>query len=329
MKKIRAHVAYVVILVIVAMIVCPANLWAQRSDGITRQRYEDPRGLGRYTLTGETAPLSIFTLPAYNPRDPEFFDGWGRMTAEELGLEGAEFWNEFGRSARKGKLHGKAVIRFPNGFQWDEAYLEGCLKNGKVYYNRIKLVRKPTIERPRIVKELCVNIPLAIEDVPSDWRITTRQDGRKECHYPVPEPQIIEIPGEPPPPIDNTCRPGASTRILDVHNKKGFNPAEVIRQQLDAKTADRILALMSIPDTTAKVTSLVVYTNGCDIGVWAHSVIKKGLGWWKWVIPIAIAAAFLAGYYIRGGCKHCGKIEPVKATPPTTGSPTPVRPRRF
>ncbi len=319
LKSLRPFVAYIIILSITFVIVCnPLVTPAQ-----TRLR-PDPRGLNRYTLTGETAPLSIFTIPAYNPRDPEFFEGWGRMTAEDLGLEGAEFWNEFGRSARKGILEGRAIIRFPNGFQWDEAYLEGCLKSGKTYFNRIKLVRKPTVKPPPIVKELCVNIPLALEDVPTDWTKTRRPDGKTECNYPVPEP--IEVPG-PTVTVDNTCKPGASTRILDHHDKKGFNPAEIIRQKLDAKFQERILSLMVIPETTSKVTSLIIYSNGCDYAVWAESVVKKGLGWWKWVIPIAIAGAFLLGYYLRPKCNNCGtRITPIKSTP-TSGSPVPIRRR--
>lgn len=272
------------------------------SSAQTRNRHRpDPRGLDRYTLTGETASLSIFSLPAWNG-DPEFFDGWGRKTASELGLAGAEFWNEFGRTARKGILHPDAVIRFPNGFQWDEAYLEGCLKNGKVYFNRIKIVKKPTAPVPPVIKELCVNIPLAITDVPSDWTITTLPDGRKSCHYPVPEP--VQLPA--PPPIVDTkyvCEPGTldPTPLYETSNGKlgkAFRVSEVIShlpQAIQAQVNGRI------PE---KVNALIIYREACpadenNILIKVHYFTKGG--GWSWVsFFVGVGVGFVLGYIVRG-----------------------------
>lgn len=306
---------YALMLTILTVVVCNP-LTAPTTSAQTRTR-PDPRGLDRYTLTGQTAPLTIFSYPPYDSRNPDFFEGWGRMTAEELGLTGAEFWNEFGRRAELGKLHAKAIIRFKNGFQWDEAYLEGCLKNGKVYFNRIKLVKKPTIIPPTIQKELCVNIPLAVEDVPKDWTIKDEANGRKSCHYPIPDPVQLD-------PIDNTCRPGQNTRILEEHNKKGFDPIALINSKLPADQALKVAGLMAVPESVKKITDLIVYFDGCNYVVFAYSIINKGLGWWKWVIPALIVAAFLLGYYANGG-SGTTKITPTKTTPPN-GSQGPVRP---
>lgn len=311
---------YALILSILTVVVCnPLTAPAQ-----TRTR-PDPRGLDRYTLTGERAPLTIFSYPRYDSRDPDFFEGWGRKTAEDLGLTGAEFWNEFGPRAELGTLHSKAIIRFKNGFQWDEAYLEGCLKNGKVYFNRIKLVKKPTIVPPAIQKELCVNIPLAIEDVPSDWTIKDEGNGRKSCHYPIPAPITNTVTETIT--VDKTCVPGQNVRILEEHNKKGFDPIAVINSKLPADQAAKVAGLMAVPESVKKITDLIVYFDGCNYVVFAYSIQKQGLGWWKWIIPALIVGAFLLGYYMnrRSGT---AKITPVKSTPPT-GSPVPVRPRNF
>lgn len=309
------------VIVILTVVVCNP-LTARQVQAQTRER-EDPRGLDRYTLTGERAPLSIFTLPRYDPRDPDFFDGFGRATAEDLNLTDADFYNEFGNRAERGRLHPKAVIRYKNGFQWDEAYLEGCLKNGKVYFNRIKLVKKPVVKTPPVVKEMCVNFPIAVADVPRDWTVKTEANGAKSCHYPVitntvVEEKIVEKT------VDNTCKPGMNQRLVDYHSKKGFDPVAIIREKLGAEHQERILSLMAIPEAAAKVTSLIIYSNGCDYAVYVYSTVSKGMGWWKWVIPALIVGAFLLGYYLN----RDKKITPIKSTPSGPGvSPVPIRPR--
>lgn len=122
------------IITIIVVIMAMATIgYAQRLD---------PRGLNRYELSGEQSPLTIFTLPEYDPTDPNFFDGYSAKSAEELGLVGEVFWNEFGDHAEKGVLAKGAVIRFKNGFEWQEAYLEGCLKGGKPFYNRVYFPEK-------------------------------------------------------------------------------------------------------------------------------------------------------------------------------------------
>ncbi len=255
----------------------------------------DPRGLNRYTLNGTKKPLSIFTLPQYDRRigESKFFDGFGRKTATELGLENAEFCNEFGDHAECGNLEGKAVIRFKNGMVGDEAYLEGCLKNGKTFFNRIKIYKKPP--PPVVVEkvELCSNIAIAVKDVPSDWTIT-RTTSTVTCNFPVPPAPEAKIITNT---VDNTCKPGVMNRIFEEHNKKGFNPQELVTTKLTGSTYDipRIMSLMAVTEATSKLTDLVIYYNGCDYAVYGLSVVKGGLGWWKWVIPALIAAAFLLG----------------------------------
>lgn len=115
-------------------------IMAMTTIGYTQS--SDPRGLNRYQLSGEQSPLTIFTLPQYDPTNPNFFDGYSAKTAEELGLVGEVFWNEFDNRAEKGFLAEGAVIRFKNGFQWNEAYLEGCLKGGKPFFNRVLFPNK-------------------------------------------------------------------------------------------------------------------------------------------------------------------------------------------
>lgn len=134
------------------------------------------------------------------------------------------------------------------------------------------------------------------------------------------------VPGERPPPIDNTCVPGAIRELLSYHEeKKGFTVAEIVRQKLPDKASD-ILAL--IGGGNERATSVIVMTDGCSVGVKTRNVIVKK-DKWKWVwIAIAAGGGFAAGYFLRPGCSKCKTQTPVKSTP-RTGSPTPQRPRRF
>lgn len=303
MKKIRAHVAYVVILVIVAVIVCPANIWAQSSNTLktSKQVYFD-------TAEGCLEALKDGTAEYYRPT---YF----------------KLHRKAGPGEEVRKLESDACVRMKtikgNRFYVAQKEGEEMVFKGREIDRRydcgnpIYDIRYPKTDEP--------------EPKPSPTPTVEKPKPCPAGTYPSEEPGVCikDVPGETPKPIDNTCKPGGSNRILDFHEKKGFNPIEIIKQKLDAKTAGRILALMVITENTQKVTSLVIYSNGCDYAVWAHSVIQKGLGWWKWVIPIAIAAAFLAGWFLRGGsdCKDC-LVTPVKSTPPT-GSPTPIRIIRY
>lgn len=307
MNELKAWVSCFLMVALVVAGISATLVQGQNRRTRTNRVRNDPRGQNRYTLVGETTSLSIFSLPRYNPRDPNFFDGFGRKSAEELGLVGAEFWNEFGNRAELGIMSEGAVIRFKNGFQWDEAYLEGCLKNGQVYYNRIKLVKKPSKPVPPVVKELCINIPLAIEDVPSDWTIKTNPDGTKSCHYPI-EYRDREIP----------CVPGVNQKVIEHHDRKGFDPATMIREKLTTVTG--VAENMAPSAYGSKVTSLIVYYNGCNVFVYVHSTISKGMGWMVWLIPVAFVAGFLLGYFLRGGGKS-KMIQPIKTNPPRNGRP--------
>lgn len=106
----------------------------------------DPTGQDRYDLVlGTKAPLSIFTSPAYD-YSSDFFDGFGKATARELGIEGKYAWDEFGKTAKLIIVDGDAVVWYENGAQWTECYLEKCIKDGKPYFNRLQIINKKIVQ---------------------------------------------------------------------------------------------------------------------------------------------------------------------------------------
>lgn len=126
--------------------------------------------------------------------------------------------------------------------------------------------------------------------------------------------------------VDNTCKPTAIRELLSYHEeKKGFIPSEIIRERFPDQ-AGQFLALLGGAEERA--TSLIIMTDGCNVGVKTRNVIRKGDKWkWLW-IGLAAGGGFAAGYFLRPGCKKCKTTtkEPIKSTP-RSGSPVPIRPR--
>lgn len=302
----------------------------------------DPRGLDRYTLTSETSSLTVFSLPAYNGRS-DFFDGWSRQTAERLGFAEAEFWNEFGRVARKGYLHGKAVIRIQNGFSWTgsewiEGYLEGCTKRGAVYFNRIK-IRVPQKPQVQVVKELCSNIAIAVEDVPRDWTVN-RTGGKVVCTWPTPAPERIEVPVEVI--KQEPCIPGqAYTHIATwgpyPKGAKSFEKSsaysDVVDENLKDNASFKVREVLSQIDAKyledwdaksfgdAEVRYLRIMQDRCADSSGLYRVYVEAFGvkggknffakYWKWMLLVAGAAI---GAYIIFGRRGDG--DALKTLPP-------------
>lgn len=305
LNLLRPFVATIVLCSILAVVVCPVNIWAQRttSTSVTSKKRT-------YFASGEDCDTAIKSGTA-NFYEPTYLSLHKKLRS--------------GEKLRKLEANQCFLMLTVKGYHW-VAQKEG--EEVVIFDNQV--VRRFDCGNP--IRDTYHKTEPEPLPTPTPKPSPTPAPKCPEGTEPGEQPGIcIQIIKEPAPdPIDNTCKPGLSSRVLDVHEKKGFDPAAMIRQKLDAKTANRILALMSIPDTTTKVTSLIIYSNGCDYAVWAHSVVKKGLGWWKWIIPIAIAGAFILGYYLRPKCNNCGtKIQPIKSTPSGGGSPAPGRPRRY
>lgn len=100
-------------------------------------------GRGRYRVsTFEVVKADVFTQPEYNGK-PEMLDGYGKGTAEKLGSAGEEVYNEYpGQGAVRVILHPKAVLYYDTASR-QPLYLDGCLRKGKPWVNRIKLVEPP------------------------------------------------------------------------------------------------------------------------------------------------------------------------------------------
>ncbi len=86
--------------------------------------------------------LDVYDLPMWKGKSST--DGFGEaVSATELGWAGLEVWNEAGDVARLTKLKAGAMLYVMNGEQDpQEAYLVGCIKNGKPFMNRVRLVKK-------------------------------------------------------------------------------------------------------------------------------------------------------------------------------------------
>lgn len=305
---------------LVLLAICPPTLVAQ-----TEASKPDPRGKGRYTLTGEEWPTSqVFTIKKYDPSNKDFFEGYGRKTVKELVLSGSKVYIEFGLTTKGGYVSDDAVIIFPNGLQWDEAYLDGCRSaDGKfIRYNRIKFLKKPD---PPKAEETCTDPPgLPTRLVPSSWTIDRSTPGQIICKFTVPTPP----PPQPQPtPIDNTCYPGSDQRIFEHSSEKLFDPSEVVRTKVDGTKYDipKIVGKMYMPAGIKGLTHLVVYYDGCNYSVFGLAVMKSGglSKWWLWLIPVAFVAGILIGHL----SKNCDCIIPTEVAKTSTTS-VPGTPRR-
>jgi|GEM_PF-1095793 len=307
---------------------------ADASDEYDEQ-IPDPRGLYRYTLTGEEVDGStVFTLPYYNFK-PDFFDGFRIVTLEELtqviGVkEESIVYVQFGKKARKGHIMKGARFYWPNGLRSRRGYVIGCqirIKKGRHKGKRIKYFNEVYFppEKEIYVKPLppkpdepeCSNYKMKLKDVPADWTKTLNEDGKTyRCEPPQPKP---------PEPVQVPCKPeGGSRQILAEHSKKGFDPKEVARKKLDSSyNVEEVVNLMNVPDKVKKITDLFIYFDGCNYYVYAYSVVNGGLGWWKWLIPALMVASFVAGYIVgRNHCHDCINPTPVaknEIIPPNRG----------
>lgn len=98
----------------------------------------------RTIYAGETAPLSIYSLPMYSGVKSR--DGFSESTASAEGF--TDVWNEAGEIARHSNLKPGAVIWTVNGeANPQEGYLAGCTKSGRPFMNRIKKRNPPVIAK--------------------------------------------------------------------------------------------------------------------------------------------------------------------------------------
>ena len=93
----------------------------------------------RYRSTSEFVPVEKvgFTQPKYV--GPETLNGLGLKSAAELGHKGKKIFNEWDSSARIVILDPLAQIYYDTA-SMEPLYLFGCLRDGKPYANRIKLL---------------------------------------------------------------------------------------------------------------------------------------------------------------------------------------------
>lgn len=126
-------------------------------------------GRGRYTAAQNfevKTSRAVFTQPPYNG-DSRMLDGYGKAAARELGLAGREVWNEYPQEgAVKVTLAPNAELYYDTASR-EPLYLGGCLRKGKSWVNRVKLVTPPrALVRPEqplpvvgeVVREPAVNI---------------------------------------------------------------------------------------------------------------------------------------------------------------------------
>lgn len=303
-EKFRARVAMVVMTAILAVIVCPANVWAQRSNKEVNRR-ERVVSTEIYFASGKACDEAIkgkyarFYEPSY------------------LSLH-----KKIGPGERLVKLEDNQCFKMLTirGYRW-VAQVEGT----EVVVKDFKVIRRYDCGNP-----ILDTYHKSEEPVPQEPEPFRCPEGTTPGEQPGVCIQIIEKEKEKivekEKIIDNTCLPGPIRELLSYHEeRKGFIVADIVRNQLPDK-APGILALVG--GGNERATSVIVMTDGCSVGVKTRNVIRKG-DKWKWVwIAIAAGGGFAAGYFLRPRCNKCKTQTPVKATP-TTGSPTQVRPRRF
>ncbi len=108
----------------------------------------DPTGQGRYWMTGRTAPLSVFSAPAYSGSDS--LRGLERRQAGQVGIACQKYWNEFPDHAEEVILSDTAPVMVEiDRDQVSPLYLDGCRMHGKRYYNRLTPVEVAQYEAPQ------------------------------------------------------------------------------------------------------------------------------------------------------------------------------------
>ena len=104
----------------------------------------------RYRATPEFVSVEKagFTQPKYT--GPATLNGLGLKSAEELGVTGKITYNEYEQSARVVVLSPLAMLYYDTA-SLEPLYLAGCLRDGKPYANRIKLLEPVKAPEPKPV----------------------------------------------------------------------------------------------------------------------------------------------------------------------------------
>lgn len=326
MNYMRPFVAYLLLFTVVAFVVCPAQVWANSADMKMSENVDQPVA-EQVEVMG---PVVEESTAENSSRKKKYFSGPDAcLTALKNGT--AIFYTPsrldahtpVGNGERKLKLESDACVRMYTvvGWRWvaqeedTEMVFKGSVINRRFDCgNSITDIRYPESEPEPEAPQAPVKpvIPPCPEGFTPDAK------NPRLC--------LKTVPGEPPPAVDNTCKPTAIRELLSYHEeRKGFMVAEIVRQNLPDK-ADLVLPL--IGGGQEKATSIIVLTDGCNVGVKTRNVIRKGDKWkWLW-IGLAAGGGFAAGYFLRPGCKKCKTTtsEPIKTTP-RSGSPVPIRRR--
>ena len=137
------------------------------------------RGETRY----ERLTNAVFTQPAYNG-NPAMLENYPIASASELGITGREIYNEYPEGPVVVVVHAEARFYYDNGSR-EPLYLIGCVRKGRAWFNRVKLVvttitvekrvEVPVVTRVEIPVETRVEIPCPtcpVADATFDFRST-------------------------------------------------------------------------------------------------------------------------------------------------------------
>ena len=246
----------------------------------------------RTIYSGNVSGHDVYELPMWTGQSS--LDGFSKTTAGELGWDTQYVWNEAGVRAMTTQLKSSAVIWVLNGEANPiEGYLAGCTKNGKPFWNRVRLQKIGIVKTAAKTEVICQNGAL------------NQQTGR------------CEVNGE----LDLVC-PDPNTRLNQQNGK-----CEMIGQS--AIICDKPGYIYN--DQLGKCTMTAASVD-CPSGkLWdfeKNKCVSKGVSKWT---TIALVGAGVGGGYLLGKylhkCKSTCNHRPVKTTPsnPTQG---PVRPRR-
>jgi hypothetical protein len=188
----------------------------------------------RYTVPSdavEPVSASIFNQPAYSKETKDAIAALPRKQASELGLTGARTLNEFGTWAIWVILAPNAIISY-NPDTNEPLYLNDCAKNGKPWFNRLKLITR--IAPPQQISQT----PPAVQA----------------------PPQVV-VNNPPAQVINNLQIPQFPTQIN--LNLTGLPQAQVI----PANTTQHIIMVQKCGDWTCKFKNVGMGIGGAGIGI--------------------------------------------------------------
>jgi hypothetical protein len=127
----------------------------------------------RYRATSEFTTLEKvgFTQPQY--KGPATLNGLGLKSAAELGLDGKKVYNEYENSARIVILSPFAKVYYDTG-SLEPLYLAGCLRDGKSFANRIKLlepVKAPEVKSVQTPTPVPVIVSVPLPEKPFVYQL--------------------------------------------------------------------------------------------------------------------------------------------------------------